>query len=174
MNGDSDVGDIVMLVTLWGRLIWDVGGRINLVTNTFSLQHPSPTSMLPYEPAKHNFSKRKLNSLAFHVLSRLWPTQFNRKRNYEALISIHIDFILKMNCYLIGGTSIPSAFTGCNRKCGRSSAINFRLLWIHRSLNSMTRFTPYLREKLILRTISNQCEWAHLFAWPKIYRSEGV
>ena len=26
--GDSDVGDIVMLVTLWWWLIWDVGGRI--------------------------------------------------------------------------------------------------------------------------------------------------
>ena len=27
-TGDSDVGDIVMLVTLWWWLIWDVGGRI--------------------------------------------------------------------------------------------------------------------------------------------------
>ena len=26
--GDSDVGDIVMLVTLWWWLIWDIGGRI--------------------------------------------------------------------------------------------------------------------------------------------------
>jgi len=74
-KGDIDVGDIVMLVTLWWWLIWDVGGRIimlatffryvgdflnvlnwsstsgighqhlKLVTNTFGLQHPSPTSM---------------------------------------------------------------------------------------------------------------------------------
>ena len=28
LGGDSDVGDIVMLVTLWLWLIWDVGGRI--------------------------------------------------------------------------------------------------------------------------------------------------
>ena len=26
--GDSSVGDIVMFVTLWWWLIWDVGGRI--------------------------------------------------------------------------------------------------------------------------------------------------
>ena len=28
LKGDSDVGDIVMLVTLWWWLIWDVGDRI--------------------------------------------------------------------------------------------------------------------------------------------------
>ena len=69
---NSDVGDIVMLVTLWWRLIWDVGRRIimlatffvmfsnlfnrsptswighqhlKLVANTFDLQNPSPTSL---------------------------------------------------------------------------------------------------------------------------------
>ena len=74
VQDDSDVGDIVMLVTLWWWLISDVGGRIimlaifslywwfsqrinrssaswighqylKFVTNTFGLQHPSPTSM---------------------------------------------------------------------------------------------------------------------------------
>ena len=61
-GGDSDVGDIFMLVTLWWWLISDVDDRIiiyvfryvgdflghqhlKLVTNTFGLQHPSPTSM---------------------------------------------------------------------------------------------------------------------------------
>ena len=59
--GDSDVGDIVMLVTLWWWLIWDVGDflyvlnrsstfwighqHLKIVTNTFGLQHLSPTSM---------------------------------------------------------------------------------------------------------------------------------
>ena len=72
--GYSDVGDIVMLVTLWWWPIWDVGDRIimlvifslcwcfsnvlnrsptswighqhlKLVTNSIGLQHPSPTSM---------------------------------------------------------------------------------------------------------------------------------
>ena len=73
--GDSNVGDIVMLVTLWWWLISDVGWQnhyvgdffryvgdffnvsnrsptswighqhLKLVTNTFDLQHPSPTSM---------------------------------------------------------------------------------------------------------------------------------
>jgi len=63
-NGDSDVGDIVMLVTL-GLPISDNGdkfimmatffvmlvifpmykiGHLKLVTNTFDLQHPSPPS----------------------------------------------------------------------------------------------------------------------------------
>ena len=45
INGDSDVGDIIMLVTLWWRLIWDV--EIKLVINKFGLQYTSPTSMLP-------------------------------------------------------------------------------------------------------------------------------
>ena len=72
IQGDSDVGDIFMLVTLRWWLISDVGGRnimffryvgdflnvlnrsattwidhqhFKLVTNTFGLQHPSPTSM---------------------------------------------------------------------------------------------------------------------------------
>ena len=35
-NGDSDVGDIVMLVTLWWRPIWDVGAKIIMLT-TFLL-----------------------------------------------------------------------------------------------------------------------------------------
>ena len=67
--GDSDVGDIVMLATsLCWWLISDVGGKIimlatffvmlvtfsvykighqhlKIITNTFGLQHPSPTSM---------------------------------------------------------------------------------------------------------------------------------
>ena len=66
--GDSDVGDIVMLVTLWWWLISDAGvfflyvgdflnvlnrspkswmghQHLKLVTNPFGLQHPSPTSM---------------------------------------------------------------------------------------------------------------------------------
>ena len=50
-KGDSDVGEIVMLVTLWWWLIFSMYyiGRqhLRLVTNTFGLQHPSPTSMLP-------------------------------------------------------------------------------------------------------------------------------
>ena len=67
--GDSDVSDIVMLVTLWWWLIWDVGCRniilatffvmlvifsmyqighehLKPVTNTFGLQHPSPTTII--------------------------------------------------------------------------------------------------------------------------------
>ena len=78
LDGDRDVDDIVMLVTLWWWLISDVGGRINsqmltfryvadflnvlnrsprswighqhpkVITNTFGLQHPSPTSMWPF------------------------------------------------------------------------------------------------------------------------------
>ena len=65
---NRDVGEIVMLVILWWWLIWNVGDRIiklatffvilvifsmyqishqhlKLVTNTFDLQHLSPTSM---------------------------------------------------------------------------------------------------------------------------------
>ena len=34
-DGDSDVGDIVMLVTLWWWLIWDVGGKIIKMTTFF-------------------------------------------------------------------------------------------------------------------------------------------
>ena len=34
-NGDSDVGDIVMLVTLWWWLISDVGGRIIMLATFF-------------------------------------------------------------------------------------------------------------------------------------------
>ena len=34
-DGDSDVGDIVMLVTLWWWLIWDVGGKIIIMTTFF-------------------------------------------------------------------------------------------------------------------------------------------
>ena len=33
--GDSDVGDIVMLVTLWWWPIWDVGGRIIMLATFF-------------------------------------------------------------------------------------------------------------------------------------------
>ena len=33
--GDSDVGDFVMLVTLWWWLIWDVGGRIIMLATFF-------------------------------------------------------------------------------------------------------------------------------------------
>ena len=33
--GDSDVGDIVMLVTLWWWLILDVGGRIIMLVTFF-------------------------------------------------------------------------------------------------------------------------------------------
>ena len=33
--GDSDVGDIVMLVTLWWWPIWDVGGRIIMLATLF-------------------------------------------------------------------------------------------------------------------------------------------
>ena len=73
-NGYSDVGDNVMSVTLWWWQILDIGDRFNMlgtifvmlvilsvsnwsprskighqhlkvVTNTFRLQHPSPTSM---------------------------------------------------------------------------------------------------------------------------------
>jgi len=32
-KGDSDAGDIVMLVTLWWWPIWDVGGRIITLAN---------------------------------------------------------------------------------------------------------------------------------------------
>ena len=34
-NGDSDVGDIVMLVTLWWWPIWNVGGRIIMLATFF-------------------------------------------------------------------------------------------------------------------------------------------
>lgn len=38
LQGDSDVGDIVMLVTLWWWLIWDVDGKIiKSVTNISKL-----------------------------------------------------------------------------------------------------------------------------------------
>ena len=55
LYGDSDVGDIAMLVTLWWWLIWNVGDRIIMlatffscscffnVTNTFGPQQQSPT-----------------------------------------------------------------------------------------------------------------------------------
>ena len=33
--GDSDVDDIVMLVTLWWWLVWDVGGRIIMLATFF-------------------------------------------------------------------------------------------------------------------------------------------
>ena len=35
IHGDSDVGDIVMLVTLWWWLIWDVGDRIIILVTFF-------------------------------------------------------------------------------------------------------------------------------------------
>ena len=35
LKGDSDVGDIVMLVTLWWWLIWDVGDRIIMLVTFF-------------------------------------------------------------------------------------------------------------------------------------------
>ena len=34
-DGDSDVGDVIMLVTLWWWLIWDVGGRIIMFATFF-------------------------------------------------------------------------------------------------------------------------------------------
>ena len=35
LDGDSDVGDIVKLVTLWWWLIWDVGDRIIMLATFF-------------------------------------------------------------------------------------------------------------------------------------------
>ena len=51
---DSDVGDIVMLVTLWWWLIWDVGGRIIMlptfyVGDFFNVLNRSPISQTYHE-----------------------------------------------------------------------------------------------------------------------------
>ena len=35
MQGDSDVGDIVMLVALWWWPVWDVGGRVIVLVTFF-------------------------------------------------------------------------------------------------------------------------------------------
>ena len=57
--GDSDVGDIVMLMTLWWWvtigdrfemlvifLMYEIGHQhLRLITNSFGLEHPSPTLM---------------------------------------------------------------------------------------------------------------------------------
>jgi len=59
--GDSDVGDIVMLVTLWWWPIWDVGGRIIMLTTFFrwwffqfikSVTIDSPTSWIGHQHLK--------------------------------------------------------------------------------------------------------------------------
>ena len=43
-KGDSDVGDIIMLVTLWRWPIWDIGGRIIMLATFFNVLNRSPTS----------------------------------------------------------------------------------------------------------------------------------
>ena len=61
-SSDSDVGDIVMLMTLWWWLIWDIGSRIVMLATFFIMlvifsmylighQHPEPiTDILNLSP----------------------------------------------------------------------------------------------------------------------------
>ena len=67
--GDSDVGDIVMLVTLWWWLIWDVGGRIIMLATFFVVFNRSLTCWIGHQ---HPESITNISNLSpTHLVSNI-------------------------------------------------------------------------------------------------------
>ena len=101
-NGDSDVGDIVMLVTLWLWLIWDVCARIIMLAANLALfsyvsyfrnvLNRSPTSQICHQHIRsptsvtniNVTSERGENEVKYHLVKVIWMDEDDTVNHYEA------------------------------------------------------------------------------------------
>ena len=89
--GDSDVGDIVMLVTLWWWLISDVGGRIIMLATFFVM-----SMIFSMYWIGHQHPKSVTNMMMIGNISSLSPTHLVSVTNIDATYLMYTVYWIKL------------------------------------------------------------------------------
>ena len=87
INGDSDIGGIVMLVTLWWLLIWDIGGKIIMlvffryVGDFVNVLNRSPTSWIGHQYIKF------VTKIDVKFVTNIDVTLINKSDNFKTWLA---------------------------------------------------------------------------------------
>ena len=120
-NGDSDVGDIVVLMTLWWWLISAVGGRIIMLATFFGIcKHISVISatkiFAPFCPFLRYFPYRKKCSKMTEILLRYWQISQKKDKKPKIFVALMNDIATRRDCDIIATLSVATKSQPCGSR----------------------------------------------------------